>query len=134
MSEPAIPVQPYSFLLYSLHSCLNFPVHPANFNSDACFTSSLLPLRVCLFSFYASSHMEFSNHMRLLKDCNVLICVGLFFNYIYCSRLATQNNNITFPTLYMYFVSKPQLLKELSLTLHLAGESITTWHNRFFLK
>jgi len=46
-----------------------------------------------------------------------------------------QNNNITFPTLYVYFASKTQLSEEPSLAGHLAGESRTTWHKQvLFLK
>lgn len=112
-------------------TCLNFPVHLGSFNSNACFTSSVLPLGISSIFFLCLVPHGIQQLHEVFERPRVRICVG-FFNYTSCSKLATQNNNITFTTLYMYFISKTWLLKELSLTLHLAGESMTTWHNSFF--
>lgn len=50
--------QLYFFLLYSVHSCLNFPVHRANFNLMCVLHPPFSHWGYLLFSFPASYHME----------------------------------------------------------------------------
>lgn len=126
-SKPAITVQPYSFLLCSVHSCLKLSCTASKLQLWCIFYILCSPTED-IFYFLFMPRTTQNSAMRFLKDC-MCAFVLFFFNYMSCSKLAMQNNNITFRTLCMYFVSKTQLLKELSLTLHRAGESMTSWHN-----
>lgn len=125
VSKPATAAQLHSFLLYSVHSGLNVPEHLANFSSNACcFKSSVLPLRISSVFFLCLVQHGIQWSHELSERLYVFIYVFwlFFFNFMFCSKLADQHNSIRLVTLYTYFASKSQLLKELSLTPHHAGQ------------
>lgn len=127
VSKPATAAQLHSFLLYSVHSGLNVPEHLAHFSSNACwFKSSILPLRISSVSFLClvQHGIQWSHEIseRLYVFISVFWYIYIFICFMFCSKLAAQNNSIRLITLYTYLASKTQLVKELSLMPYRAGQ------------
>lgn len=127
VSKPATAAQLHSFLLYSVHSGLNVPEHLAHFSSNACwFKPSILPLRISSVSFLCLVQHGIQWSHEISEKLYVFICVFwyiyLFIYFMFCSKLAAQNNSIRLITLYTYLASKTHLVKELSLMPYHAGQ------------